>query len=77
MAVRTEIITVDGRQLVRTYSDRVGYGVARDGVVYGEAIDPVGSGREYVEAWDGDGDEELSDSEALRVITGGAEDETI
>lgn len=38
----------DGVNLVRTFSDK-GYSIERDGVVYGEAIDPENSGRVYTE----------------------------
>ena len=43
-----EIISVNGKDFERTYSDR-GMKIERDGVCYDEAIDPMGSGREYVE----------------------------
>lgn len=38
----------DGTNLVRTYSDK-GYMIERDGIRYGEAIDPENSGRIYTE----------------------------
>lgn len=44
----TEIITINDREYTHTYSDEGRY-VVRDGVSYCEAIDPVGSGREYTE----------------------------
>ena len=43
----TETVTIGGRQYRRTYSDT--YKIARDGVEYDEAIDPVDTDREYTE----------------------------
>ena len=48
MAVIVGAVTIGGRDFTRTYSDAGKY-VERDGVRYAEAVDPVGSGREYVE----------------------------
>ena len=44
----TESIQVNGRKLVKTYSDR-NVMIERDGVRYDAAIDPAGSGRTYTE----------------------------
>lgn len=44
----TENVIINGTEFVRTYSDK-GYYVEREGVQYSEAIDPIGSGREYTE----------------------------
>ena len=46
--IKTEYITINNRELVRTYSD-IGKYILRDGVRYAEAIDPEGSGRTYEE----------------------------
>ena len=46
--IKTERITVDGRELVRTYSDAGCY-VVREGITYEEAIDPADTGRTYTE----------------------------
>ena len=46
--IQTENITINGRELTRTYSDG-GYYIQRDGVQYAEAIDPADSGRAYTE----------------------------
>lgn len=46
--IQTESITINGRQLTRTYSDG-GYYIQREGVRYAEAIDPADSGRTYTE----------------------------
>lgn len=44
----TETVTIRNRDYIRTYSDENRY-VARDGVSYSEAIDPVGTDRVYTE----------------------------
>lgn len=46
--IRTENITINGKEFIRTYSDN-GYMVERDGVQYDEAVDPIGLGRTYTE----------------------------
>lgn len=43
-----EVVEINGKQFDRTYSDG-GYYIERDGARYVEAVDPLGSGREYVE----------------------------
>lgn len=43
-----EIISINGIQYDRSYSD-CGFYIEREGVKYSEAIDPLDSGREYVE----------------------------
>lgn len=50
MAIKTEFYTTraDGVRLVRTYSD-AGMMIERDGECYGEAVDPEGAGRVYIE----------------------------
>lgn len=47
--IKTETITINGKEFIRTYSDR-GFMVERDGIQYDEAIDPVGFDRTYTEA---------------------------
>lgn len=44
----SELTTINGREYTRTYSDE-GFLIERDGERYAEAVDPIGSGREYVE----------------------------
>jgi hypothetical protein len=46
----TEILTISGKEFLRTYSDS-GYRIKKTGTdeVYDEAIDPVDSGRTYTE----------------------------
>lgn len=46
--IKTEQITINGKTFVRTYSDQ-GVMIEREGLVYSEAIDPIGSGRTYIE----------------------------
>lgn len=47
--IRTETIEIRGRMFVRTWSD-IGMKIERDGELYDEAVDPVGSGRTYAES---------------------------
>ena len=44
----TENLTINGRDFVKTYSDK-GMMVEREGVRYSEAIDPAEFGRVYTE----------------------------
>lgn len=44
----TENLTINGKEFIKTCSDS-GYLVERDGVRYGEAIDPAELGRIYTE----------------------------
>ena len=46
--IKTELITVDNRQLRRTWSD-AGFMIERDGAMCSEAVDPVGFDRVYTE----------------------------
>ena len=46
--VITETITLNNIEYIRNYSD-TGHYIERDGVKYGEAIDPVGTDRVYTE----------------------------
>ena len=46
--IKTDTITIRGRQMARTYSD-AGMMIERDVVRYSEAVDPIGSGRTYTE----------------------------
>ena len=46
--IKTEIITINGRQFQRTWSD-AGFLIERDGVQYSEAVDPIGFDRIYKE----------------------------
>jgi hypothetical protein len=44
----SEIITINDTQYLHTYSS-TGFTIERDGEEYGDAIDPVDSGRVYIE----------------------------
>ena len=46
--IQVEIITIKNKQYMRTYSD-AGFCIERDGAIYSEAIDPLGSDRVYTE----------------------------
>ena len=46
--IKTETITINGRQLLRTWSD-AGRMIERNGARYSEAVDPLDSGRTYTE----------------------------
>ena len=46
--IKTELITVDERQLRRTWSD-AGFMIERDGEMYSEAVDPAEFDRVYTE----------------------------
>ena len=46
--IQTELITVDNRQLRRTWSD-AGFMIERDGAMYSEAVDPAEFDRVYTE----------------------------
>ena len=46
--IQTEIVTIRGKQFQRTWSD-AGFLIERDGAQYGEAVDPLDSGRTYTE----------------------------
>ena len=46
--IKTEIVTILGKQFRRTWSDS-GFMIERDGAQYSEAVDPLDSGRTYTE----------------------------
>ena len=62
--------TINGTTYEYTYSD-AGFLIERDGALYEEAVDPIGSGRTYTET-DAPIATELTDSEALEIIMGEA-----
>lgn len=47
--IKTEKLTIGGKEFIRTYSD-TDLLIERDGVLYEEAIDPAESGRIYTES---------------------------
>ena len=67
--IRTESLTIGGKDFTRTYSDAGRY-VVRDGISYDEAIDPTELGRTYVEGAPIATDEA---EELLNILTGEAE----
>ena len=75
--IKIETVTINGKEFQRTYSDE-GYTIERDGVIYSEAIDPVDSGRVYIETTEKiEVEEELTEIEqkaqAYDVLIGEAE----
>jgi hypothetical protein len=46
--IKTETVTINETEFLRTYSDEYFY-IERDGVLYEEAVDPLNSGRVYTE----------------------------
>jgi len=76
--IQIETITINGREFVRTYSDG-GYRIRQDGtgVIYDEAVDPVGTGRTYTETDEPVETEEMTEeaqwAEAGRILMGVSE----
>lgn len=66
--IYTETVTIHGKEFRRTYSDT--YMVTRDGVEYGEAVDPIDTDRVYTESGT-PLSEEITAQEALDIIVGG------
>lgn len=56
--IYSEIVTIRGQEYRRTYSDT--YMVARDGVEYSEAVDPIDTDRVYEESTTPLADEEAT-----------------
>ena len=80
--IKIETITINGRTLVRTYSD-ANLMIRQDstGNIYSEAVDPVGSGRTYteteivIEQTDEERMAQLEeDSKALKILLGKEEE---
>lgn len=69
--IKSETITINGKEYIRTWSDS-DLMIERDGIRYERAVDPAYLGRTYTETDEPVSDEELTDSEALAIITGGA-----
>lgn len=74
--IKTESMTINGKAFVRTFSDS-GYMVEREGVRYGEAIDPAEFGRTYTETDEPIEADDLTETEekakAYDVLMGVAE----
>ena len=77
--IKSETITINGRTLVRTYSD-ANRMIKQDGTgaVYAEAYDPADSGRTYTETEEEIATEANSEDykTAFEIITGEIETET-
>ena len=80
--IKSETITINGRTLVRTYSD-ANRMIRQDstGNIYSEAVDPAGSGQTYTETdtpIEQTGDDRVAqleeDSKALKIILGEEEE---
>ena len=61
----TETIIINNTEYLHTYSD-LGFKIERDGVVYDDAIDPIGSNRTYIEVEEED--VEISTEEFITLI---------
>lgn len=75
--IKIETVTINDKEFQKTYSDE-GYMIERDGVKYGEAIDPLNSGRVYIETTEKiEVEEELTEIEqkaqAYDILIGEAE----
>lgn len=69
--IKTETVTIGGRELTHTWSDR-SVMIERNGILYDSAYDPVYAGRVYTEALDHPIEElELTAEEALQILLGG------
>ena len=68
--LKTQNLTINGKEYIKTWSDG-GMLIERDGVRYESAIDPAEMGRLYVETDEPIPDRELTDGEALQILTGG------
>ena len=67
--IKTENLTINGRQFIRTFSDSGCY-VVRDGVEYSEAIDPAELGRQYTEGDSVEMTETEQKIKAYDILTG-------
>ena len=64
----SEIVTLNDKNYTKTYSD-AGFYIERNGIHYAEAIDPLGSGREYTETDTLIETESATTEEQLRQVT--------
>ncbi len=71
--IRTEILSIGGRDFVKTWSD-AGKMIEREGVLYEEAFDPAEFDRVYTET---DVDMDVPAEAALEELTEVLEDEEI
>ena len=69
--IKTENVIINGREFAHTWSDRAVM-IARDGILYDSAYDPIGTNRVYTEALDHPIEEpELTPEETLTILLGG------
>ena len=54
--IKTEVVTIRDKQYQRTWSD-AGMMIERNGARYSEAVDPLNSGRTYIETEEPTGQE--------------------
>lgn len=64
----SETVTLNDKNYTKTYSD-AGFYIERNGIHYAEAIDPLGSGREYTETDTLIETESATTEEQLRQVT--------
>ena len=64
----SETVTLNDKNFTKTYSD-AGFYIERNGINYAEAIDPLGSGREYTETDTLIETESATTEEQLRQVT--------
>lgn len=72
MSIVSTTATIDGVAYDYTYSD-AGRFIVRDGLMYEEAYDPLGSGRTYTEG-DIIPDDGSTPEEILSILLGGTDD---
>ena len=60
--IKTEVVTIRDKQYQRTWSD-AGMMIERNGARYSEAVDPLNSGRTYIET-EGPAEQETDDEPA-------------
>ena len=68
--IKTELITVDNRQLRRTWSD-AGFMIERDGAQYSEAVDPAEFDLVYTETdtpVESGSEDEIDPNEAVSAV---------
>ena len=67
--IQSEHMTINGGEFIRTWSDK-GMMIERDGALYDEAYDPVGSERAYTETDQPTAPAEIVDYEAALARLG-------
>lgn len=65
--IHTEIITIDGAEYQRTWADSGAVQNIVTGETYNDAIDPLDSGRTYIEV---DCEDEASAEDIIKILTG-------